>query len=117
VAPVPDPLLLRKSGSAGNRTWTSVCVHKIFCTSAVLCYRSGTSTSSDWKRQTVEVFKAGRFRRGTRTLTGSERRNERTLDERADLLWGARIGRGDVVTEAVALVEERIQPLSIKFRD
>jgi hypothetical protein len=23
VDPVPDPLLLRKSGSAGNRTWTS----------------------------------------------------------------------------------------------
>jgi hypothetical protein len=23
VDPVPDPLLLRESGSAGNRTWTS----------------------------------------------------------------------------------------------
>jgi hypothetical protein len=24
VDPIPDPLLLRKSGSAGNRTWTSL---------------------------------------------------------------------------------------------
>jgi hypothetical protein len=24
--PIPDPLLLRKSGSARNRTWTSGCV-------------------------------------------------------------------------------------------
>jgi hypothetical protein len=31
VGPVPDPLLLRKSGSAGNRTWTSwVCSQELW---------------------------------------------------------------------------------------
>jgi hypothetical protein len=30
VDPVPDPLLFRKSGSAGNRTWTSGFVARNF---------------------------------------------------------------------------------------
>jgi hypothetical protein len=30
VDPVPDPLLLRKSGTAGNRTWTSGSVTRNF---------------------------------------------------------------------------------------
>jgi hypothetical protein len=30
VDPVPDPLLLRKSGSTGNRTWTSICSQELW---------------------------------------------------------------------------------------
>jgi hypothetical protein len=42
VDPVPDPLLLRKCGSAGNRTWTSGSVAR----NSVLCARGLRPRSS-----------------------------------------------------------------------